>query len=273
MYEQQLSTINPGLILILLDQSSSMRVDYADSTKADFAALAVNRVIGEIIQACTAGENVKDRCHVGVIGYGSRAELLFLSSASQLAENTQVISVPKLIPDGAGGIIEISQILRVFVPSVASGTTDMAGAFSIAAQGVERFISHYPNSFPPIIINITDGEPDDFEQTATEAKNLSQLHTTDGPVIVMNAYVSSAIDIQIQLPSNEDSFSKNRFAKFLYSISSILPESMLAEAVNAGFAGESGARGFIFNADPNALIRFLRFGTTIDSSIIPFSRH
>lgn len=272
MYEQQLSTINPGLILILIDQSSSMRVAYADSTKADFAALAVNRVIGEIIQACTAGENVKDRCYVGVIGYGSRADLLFISSASQLAENNQVINLPKLISDGAGGVVEINQILRIFVPSVASGSTDMAGAFSLATQGVGQFISRYPNSFPPIIINITDGEPDDFEETATRAKNLSELHTTDGSVIIMNAYVSNSKDIQIQLPSNEDLFSGNRFANFLYSISSVLPESMLAEAINSGFAGKSGARGFIFNADPDTLIRFLRFGTTIDSSITSTSR-
>lgn len=268
MYEQQLSTINPGLILILVDQSSSMAMKYADSLKSDFAALAVNRVIGEIIQACTAGEEVKDRCHVGVIGYSSRAELLFIDSASKLAANTDVIDIPKRISDGAGGFIEVSQVLRVFVPSVAKGSTDMAGAFRLAHQGVSKFINHFQHSFPPIIINITDGEPDDMPATKQAASKLQELKTTDGSVVIMNAYISDAKGLQIQLPASNESFATNKYAQFLYDTSSPLPEPMITEAVNAGFAASSGSRGFVFNADPDALVRFLRFGTSVDVGIV-----
>lgn len=268
MYEQQLSTINPGLILILVDQSASMRAKYADSSKADFAALAVNRVIGEIIQACTAGEEIKDRCHVGVIGYGSKSELLFIDSASQLATNTEVINIPKRITDGAGGFIEVSQVLRVFVPSVSQGSTDMAGAFRLAHQGIEKFINVFQHSFPPIVINITDGEPDDMNETMIAAQNVQRLKTSDGSVIVMNAYISESKGLQIQLPASSDSFQSNRYAQFLYDISSVLPEPILAESISAGFDATSGSRGFIFNADPDALVRFLRFGTSVDAAIV-----
>jgi hypothetical protein len=268
MYEQQLSTVNPGLILILVDQSASMRTKYADSSKADCAALAVNRVIGEIIQACTAGEEIKDRCHVGVIGYGSKSELLFIDSASVLATNTDVIDLPKRISDGAGGFIEVSQVLRVFVPSVSSGSTDMAGAFRLAHQGIEKFVSHFQNSFPPIVINITDGEPDNMTETKKAVSAVQSLGTTDGAAIVMNAYISESKGLQIQLPASSDSFSSNRYAQFLYDISSVLPEAILAEAINAGFDGTPGSRGFIFNADPDALVRFLRFGTSVDTAIV-----
>jgi hypothetical protein len=268
MYGQQLSTVNPGLILILVDQSGSMRTKYADSSKADFAALAVNRVIGEIIQACTAGEDVKDRCHVGAIGYGSKAELLFIESASQLATNTDVINIPKRISDGAGGFIEVSQVLRVFVPSVTKGSTDMAGAFQLAYQGVSKFINHFPNSFPPIIINITDGEPDNMEETKKAVQELQGLQTSDGSVIILNAYISESKGLQIQLPASSESFKSNRYAQFLFDISSTLPEAMLAEAINAGFDGTQGSKGFIFNADPDALVRFLRFGTSVDAALV-----
>lgn len=267
MYKQQLSTVNPGLILILVDQSGSMRTRYADSSKADFAALAVNRVIGEIIQACTAGEEVKDRCHVGAIGYGSSAELLFLDSASQLATNTNVINIPKRISDGAGGFIEVSQVLRIFVPSVTKGSTDMAGAFNLARHGVSTFINHFPNSFPPIIINITDGAPDNMEETKKAFQELQELQTSDGPVIVMNAFISESKSLQIQLPSSSESFKSDRHAQFLYDISSTIPEAMLAEAINAGFDATQGSKGFVFNADPDALVRFLRFGTSVDAAL------
>lgn len=49
MYQELLSRANPGFILIMIDQSASMSDKYANSNKAEFAALAVNRVIGEII--------------------------------------------------------------------------------------------------------------------------------------------------------------------------------------------------------------------------------
>jgi hypothetical protein len=273
MYQQQLSSQNPGLIMILLDQSGSMEYKYGESTKADFAALAVNRVISEIIQACTIGESVKDRCFVAAVGYSTRARPLFLQSASQLALNADVVKIPKRLSDGAGGFITVDQIMRVFVKPEAEGSTNMAQGFSFAREGITKFVSQFPNSFPPIVINITDGEPDDFDYATLEASKLGEVCTSDGNVTIMNAFISDTRDLQIQLPSSSNAFKTNQFAEFLYGISSILPEPMIAEAQNAGFNASSGSRGFIYNADPETLIRFLRFGTAIDSGIIQVKRN
>jgi hypothetical protein len=61
MYQEQLSSAKPGFILIMIDQSASMSDKYTNLNKAEFAALAVNRVIGEIITACSSGNEIKDR--------------------------------------------------------------------------------------------------------------------------------------------------------------------------------------------------------------------
>jgi hypothetical protein len=104
MYQENLSSSKPGLIMIMIDQSGSMADSYANSTKAKFAALAVNRIIAEIISACTLGDDIKDRCYVSVIGYTNsynhnNINVLFVEKVSELAKNTNVISLKKKVSD------------------------------------------------------------------------------------------------------------------------------------------------------------------------------
>lgn len=267
MYQELLSSANPGLIIIMIDQSASMSDSYANSTKAKFASVAVNKVIEEIILSCSSGDGIKDRCYVAVIGYGSTVDILFLETASELAKNPNTTTVKKKISDGAGGLIEVDEVQRVFVNPIANGGTPMAEAFQQAFHGTERFITNHPNSFPPIIINITDGEPNEwylqksFDATTREAKKLADLKTSDGNVIILNAHISDASAGKIELPSNDSGFSSNKFAQFLFDISSVLPEPLVESAKNAGFNVQTGAKGFVFNADAETLIKLLNFGS------------
>lgn len=261
MYQEQLSSAKPGFILIMIDQSASMSDKYANSDKADFAAKAVNRVIGEIITACSSGNEIKDRCFVAVVGYGASINILFLDKASELAKNPNTTTLKRKVSDGAGGLVEVDEVMRVFVKPTASNGTPMAEAFKQAYTGVEKFISNHRDSFPPVVINITDGEPNDSNAATTEAKKLAQLKTSDGNVIVLNAHISNASAGKIELPSDNAGFSNNKFANFLFDISSVLPDPLAESAKNAGFNVQPNARGFIFNADAEALIKLLQFGS------------
>ena len=44
-----METSNPGCIVILVDQSWSMNEAWGEGTKAEMAALAVNRVLDELV--------------------------------------------------------------------------------------------------------------------------------------------------------------------------------------------------------------------------------
>lgn len=261
MYQELLSSSKPGLILIMIDQSGSMSEKYANSNKAEFAAVAVNKVIEEIILSCSADGMIKDRCFVAVVGYGSNVKVLFLEKASDLAKNPNTKIVKKKISDGAGGLVDVDEVQRVFVNPLASGGTPMAEAFQQAYKGVEKFITNNPDSFPPIVINITDGEPNNFDKAVTEAKKLAQLKTNDGNVIILNAHISKASAGKIELPSNNSAFSSNKFANFLFDISSVLPDPLVESAKNSGFNVQQGAKGFVFNADAETLIKLLNFGS------------
>ncbi|WP_373479793.1 vWA domain-containing protein [Geminocystis sp.] len=261
MYQELLSSANPGLIIIMIDQSGSMSDFYANSSKAKFASVAVNKVIEEIILSCSSGDGIKDRCYVAVIGYGSNVDILFLETASELAKNPNTTTVKRKISDGAGGLIEVDEVQRVFVNPIANGGTPMAEAFQQASNGIEKFITNHPNGFPPIVINITDGEPNNMALATNEAKKLAQLKTSDGNVIILNAHISNASAGKIELPSNDSAFSSNQFAKFLFDISSVLPDPLIESAKNTGFNVQTGAKGFVFNADAETLIKLLNFGS------------
>ena len=279
MYEKLLSSAEPGLIIIMLDQSGSMADAYIKDSKgnvlqnkATFAALAVNRVIEEVISACSDGDNIKERCHVAIIGYGSTAKVLTLDNVAELAKNPNTTEILSKQIDPSGKLVDVPETLRVFVNPLASGGTAMDSAFEEAYNGANTWIQNNKNSFPPIVINITDGEPNEyymengsFNKTIQAAQKLTSLSTSDGNLVLLNAHIpdekSNPGNLKIELPNEKSAFSGNDFANFLFDISSVLPERLSAAAAKVGFNPQNKAKGFIFNADAATLIKLLNFGS------------
>ncbi len=265
-YKKTIGVSFPGLILMLLDQSSSM----ADSKKADIAAAAVNDVIYEIMLASRSGDQIKDRCFIGVIGYGESIVPVVGGNISQIAANpirTEVVD--KLIPDGAHGHVSVETEIYVWVEPKAQNGTPMAEALEKAYSLTQTWIGDNPDSFPPMVINITDGEPSDFDKntgtapkTTAAAARLMELETTDGKLLLFNAHISGTAAAEIQLP-NSDAGIDNKYAMLLFGISSVLPSRLLEEAMKGGLSPELGARGFVFNAGAETLIKLLTFGSSV----------
>ena len=70
------------------------------------------------------------------------------------------------VPDGAGGIVEQSVRIPVWFEPVADGGTPMCQAAGEAKRIIEGWIAEHPDSFPPIVIHITDGESTDGNPTS-----------------------------------------------------------------------------------------------------------
>lgn len=265
-YSKLMSSKNPGLILILIDQSGSMADQYSGGTKAEVAAMAVNRVINEIAEASQSGEEYKDRCYVGVMGYGLKSNngidpIIGGMIAKIVKSPAEVIEVEQQVADGNGGLVIIKQRMPIWIKPKAENGTPMAEAFEKAYQLVESWVQKNPASFPPVIVNITDGKPNDQNAAQNAAKKLmEEIETTDGKLLLFNAHISNATAGEIRL-ANNDSGLYDSYAKFLFKISSILPDRLLSEAEKAGFAPQPNARGFVFNAGAETLIKLLTFGT------------
>jgi hypothetical protein len=261
-YSKSIGANAPTMFMILLDQSGSMDERYAGLDKQTVAAQAVNKVIAEIIGRSYKGEKISDRCWVGVIGYGGKVDLLIGGMVSQVNDNPiDRLSVKKKVYDGAGGLVEVDEEMPVWVTPMATNGTPMGEAFAKAYDIIQDWVGNNPDTFPPIVINITDGQPNDAQMVRDNALKIMQLSTTDGNVLVFNAHIQETNDQEIKLPSSVSGIS-DQYARFLFEISSVLPESLVAAAEKVGFSPQPGARGFVYKAGVESLIGLLNFGST-----------
>jgi hypothetical protein len=261
MYSKLIGTNSPGLLIILVDQSDSMSDKYADTNKADFAALAVNRTIYEILANCEAGEKMKDRCHITVIGYGVKTEMIIGGMPSEIKSPPHGKETYKRkISDGAGGLVEVEQELGVWVKPTHGGGTPMAKAFELAAELVEAWTRDNPANFPPVVFNITDGAPDDAETAKKAADRLAGFGTADGKALIYNCHIGDSGGPEIKLPASEASLTDPN-ARLLFGMSSVIPRELFALAQNAGLTPQEGARNFVMNASPETFIKLLTFGS------------
>jgi hypothetical protein len=268
-----IGTNQPGLIVILVDQSSSMSASFGVAdTKMNFAALAVNRCVYEIITGSQSGTIIKNRCQIGLYGYNSEHGINLISGGwvSEFQNNQLGIkTVARKVSDGAGGLVDSPLEYPYWVEPVADGSTPMDAAFESAASLIEKsWLPSYPDSFPPIVINITDGAPDDPELARQAANRLTSLKSNDGNVILLNAHISNDNTNEIKLPSRLPS-GADGYAQFIFDISSVLPPPLLAAAQNAGFSPQPGARGCVYNAGAETLTRLIVFGSTPMKEINP----
>lgn len=276
-YEKRLSGGNPGCIMILLDQSGSMSAAFGANPalrKHEESARAVNRVLRELVLRCRGEGVLKDRCHLGVIGYGKTIGSALpgplagrdLVPASELARAPlRVDTVVKMETDPERGTISVEDKEPVWVEPVSSGGTPMADAMRMAHRCISDWIVQHPSSFPPLVINVTDGDPDDrdtgFQDSRGAASRLQELKTQDGNLLLLNAHISSTRALSIDLPASSAGL-PDPYSRFLFEISSPLPDALRQSAQSVGLTVAPSARGFVFNADAETLVRFLDFGTT-----------
>ena len=270
-YDMQWSSATPGLLIILVDQSGSMLSPYEGTdSKTVFATKAVNRVIDTIIQKNFDGEYPKNRCFITVIGYNHEVKKLNSGYLKDLDANPlRVDIIKKKESDGAGGIITVDYPMPVWIePINHDGTTNMKGAFEMAKAIIEQWIKDKPNNPAPVIINISDGVPyyDGknvevcMNETINVAKDIMNLSVADGNVLIFNAMISAAGQRQ-EFPTTLEECCNNE-SKFLFDISSVVPEAYKAIAKAKDLNVRDGSRGCIFEADEVQLISLIDFGSS-----------
>ena len=243
-----LETWNPGCFVILVDQSESMNEPWKTSTKAEGAALIVSRLIYEIGLVCEASNEIKNRCHFSVISYGEQVECLIDGMISDVFHSPIAIrKVTRLLPDPAGGTVEIETDVPLWVHPKASSNAQMHTAFERAAEIVQQWCIQWPNGFPPIVVNITGGVLTSPELTREAVRKVMNFHTTDGNVLVFNNHIATC-GTEVVFPHDTTQFRGDSSADFLFRASSILPPSLFPRFQLYGFSPQRGTRCFACNA-------------------------
>lgn len=270
-YVAEISRSNPTAFIFLVDQSGSMDDKMASSgrSKSQQVADVLNRTLATLITRCTKSEGTRNYFDIGVIGYGGNGAYNGFQGAlggSILHEISSIEASPlrieernKKMDDGAGGVVEQSIKFPVWFEPKASGGTPMCQAITKVAEELVAWCDSHPNSYPPTVLHITDGESTDGDPE-NMALQLQQIQTIDGQVLMFNLHVSVLEGAAIQFPASESSL-PDSYAKLLFRMSSQLPEHLIRYAQEKGFPVGMESRGFMFNADAVQIVDFFDIGT------------
>ncbi len=270
-YNAEISRANPSCFVFLIDQSGSMVNAIAGSDgkrKCDSVADAINRLLQNLVVKCARGEGVRNFYEVAVIGYGETVSPAFsgplagrrLVPLSDIAESpARIEERRRVVENGDGNRTEHLVKFPIWFEPSAKGLTPMGEALDGARTLLEPWVSEHRSSYPPIVINISDGAATDTGPEP-QAGSLRQLATDDGEVLLFNCHISENGSEPVAFPAEKKEL-PDEFARTLFDVSSPLPENLAEQARAEGLNLEPESRGFAFNADLTELIRFLDLGT------------
>lgn len=270
MYSAEISRTAPTAFLFLVDQSGSMQdVMGNGKTKAQFVADVLNRTLATLITRCTKAEGTRDYFEIGVLGYSGSAVENGLSgslSASILNPISQIEANPlrvedrvKRTDDGAGGLVDLNIKFPVWFEPKASGGTPMCQAITSAALALAAWCDANPNSYPPTVLHVSDGESTDGEPVEL-AQQLQQIGTQDGSVLLFNLHVSTAGGDPIRFPVSDAGLPDTN-SRLLFRMSSPLPPHLHNVAKEKGIHATMESRGFIYNGEISEIVDFFDIGT------------
>ncbi len=281
---------NPGMIMILVDRSYSMEdiVQNDGRSLAQVVADSVNETLHNLCLNCMIDpvEGPGPYFHIGLIGYGSSGstdeqlvESAFGGSlfGHDLVTSADLARNPIRVAERDGGKDFDGEIIRVpeWLEPVAGYATPMCEAIYRAGQLASEFCANNPDSYPPIVINLTDGvvtdEPfapggDQNPASLNEwADRLTSLETNHGPLRFLNAFVTATPTDSTWFPNAGTGLPPA--GQRLFEISSPLAEDLAAEAARQGKWSGPGARSLLVNASPAELSDFLTIGTRVNATI------
>ena len=273
-YKAEISRANPTCFLFLVDHSSSMNEPVmgteGNPKKSEFVAEALNRVLQSLVVSASKDLDIRQYYQVGIIGYGSEIQYILpgADEATHLAWIDEVYQHPLRIedsirqePDGAGGTMDITVKFPVWVEPYARGNTPMRQVFETAYDILSQWVLDHPDSYPPTVINLTDGQSNDG-RVAVAAENLRSLQTNDGNVLVLTLHTSShPFDQPVVFPSTVEDM-PDFSSRSMFEMSSPLPENLRRAAEEIiGTEMNKTVRGIVYNADIAAIVQGLEIGT------------
>lgn len=280
-YTKKMGADSPGLIVFVLDQSGSMSVDWPGSqlpqpvSKAEAVADILNGAIREIGARSVKGNDISPRCDMALIGYeGSnvRSQWGGALSGKDIVSIRDIVLNPlgeddkkDEIPDGRGGLVEVEKKIKYWLEPKSGGGTPMGRAMAEARKMVEQWLSDpsHQRSFPPIVIHVTDGMPNDEKDAVQEAEIIRQLHTDDGNVLLISIHLPEGVTYPMAFPvSLTDLPPNDKPASLLFAMSSIIPDEMLESAQGSQLPVKAGCKLMITNGNALIVTKLIQWGST-----------
>lgn len=238
MYSQEITRRHRSALIIVLDRSGSMQeqVSYGlrPMTKASILAHTANALVTELIDRCRRTDALRDYYDVAVVGYGNNEVEMLLGSEGFLSvveldrhrPQSRIQTFEEQLPNGEWAMVEHHHT-EWFKPK-AEGNTPMYEAMLSVRDLVTRWCAASENreSFPPVVIHITDGEASDCDhrELIDVCNQIKHQATTDGETLLLNIHISTNTQLQpLVFPMPDELVGADSFAQTLAECSSIMP--------------------------------------------------
>jgi uncharacterized protein YegL len=226
MYSQPATTLTPALIIYLIDASDSMNERCEDTTRIELVNKALRAGVKDMVRRSMRDGVVQRRYKLAIFAY-----------------STKVIDV-------LGGIRDLPELLRTGVPELsAGGVTDTAGGFEKVESLLESHLKEFEYSPAPLVCHLTDGVFTTTDPSPSMTR-IQEMHVVDGTVLVENVYFKD--DMLRRHVGNWEEWPgvmraselTDDYARFLFDLSSPLPETYRQNINNYGYHIEHGASLF-----------------------------
>jgi len=190
-YEQKISREKPGLIVMILDDSGSMTDNLPGTSDPKYqwveryCGIILNELLNRSSEVKGNGVVIKPRYYLHVIKYGSQ---------------TRLWGQPGM--DIQSAVEQFTNSGNSFDLRGQQGGTDAKTAFVEAHDYLKQAVAseRFANSFPPMLFHLTDGESQSDARPV--ADQIRQLQTSDGNVLLVNAYIGTQTSLNYQDPDD-----------------------------------------------------------------------
>lgn len=268
----RVSSGNPGLLLVLTDNSSSMGQPFAGQsgiTKSQALAEVVNQTLADLVGRFRSGDRVKDTMDVSALSYSGDYNVR--PALDGPLAGREIVSLPELAA-GTNRIIDdvdengepFSQ--PVWVEPRAGGRTPMTRGFGQARTALRQWRQQRKPSKEHLVlaVHVTDGESTDGDPGGQIAALAQEVQAQSGKLLLTNIHLSSSgdPDAGVIFPTEADAARFDAFGKRLFEQSSVVPESLRQKLNRMGKNIPRGARMMAYNANVDDLAFLFEAGSS-----------
>ena len=276
-YTQSITREHRTAFVLLLDRSGSMRervlFDGREVTKACAVAETANRFLFELTERARRSDGVRDYYDVAVLSYSGdsvepllseRMEFIPIGELARRRTEQSIWSREHRLPDGRIAIVTTATPRHI--EPQAQGRTPMYEAMLEAYELLRGWCAErrHAASFPPVVLNITDGEFSDCgdEDLVDISHSIRSLGTDDGNVLLLNIHIESGSGEPMIFPTEAEIESAEGNARIMARCSSRMPASF--ESLISSYRGRSAEPPFVgmsYNAPITEVLNIINIGS------------
>lgn len=262
-YSLKWSPNHPGHLVYLIDLSESM--GWEKNKRINMLLEVLNDVCEFLIANDSPRGPIDNSATVSMIGYNTDITTLFSGDFIALDNYLETLNGKPLFDiDGK---------------AKPQWQTFMADAFEAAERDIRQWIDKQVQAGKPtpapIVINITDGVPEEgkddpghvkaMARAKAAAQKLMEVSVPDGKVLLFNIHIMEGGTPLVLPSSRPSSDSEHPERQFLFDVSSPLNEAHIKTAQGLNIKEAQPGSRFMASGqtDKNKLMRLIQFGSTV----------